>query len=208
MCKCVVGVQFNPCPKTCPINYQMLGGNESYSIIIPPGTAIPDSSQESHLTSNYLIFEIPPSFADNLSDLTLRGDDNVVLCNNTSTCTIRQAETSNLMLFIQESPADPSAVPICNAYESQHDTSPTSVWKLVDDGSCYFEALETKPTPELLAELLKASLYRGEADDVNTTMEFLLDTIPASEAEIVGFLKSLKAVCLDGDLISHRYIAN
>lgn len=164
------------------------------SIVISPSHAVPDTAQESHSTNKLLVFEVPPSL--HLHSLTLRGTDSVVLCDESQTCTLRQAETSNLLLFLQQS--DHHNPPVSNAYGSQHDSLPTSTATVIDSGSCYFEALESRPTPELLIDELQKSIYTGLPDHADTTMAHLLTVIPASRGEIMDFLLALNAVEIQG----------
>lgn len=191
-------------------------GNKTCSIVAPAPHIIADTSQESHEFSNFVIFEVPENFA-NSEYLVLRGDENPVLCTKDQTCSIRQAETSNLMLLIQES-SDPSLssalktnnqepdILTSSAFKSQKINDPSGIFEVVDSGSCYFEALLCKPNPEILRELLcSMPLYNGKNDQTITTMDYLLDNVPASETEIRGFLKTLNAVEINGNIYFYLF---
>jgi hypothetical protein len=179
----------------------MLTQHSAQSLVIPAGTPVPDTSQQSHLHSAFVLFEVPQSFIKDLHTLTIRGTNNPVLSTKDRTCSIRQADTSNLLLLVIETDTltKTDTQVVSPAYQSiQSNKLPDNVCEVLDIGSSYYEALEIRPTPEILIDLLQSHPYKGESGKTDTTMKHLLDIVPASEKEILMFLEQLQAVEIEG----------
>ena len=136
------------------------------------------------------------------SKLIHRGsdEDGAVLCTRSATFSVKEAETSNSLLVV------PSLV-LPDALEKTGERSliPSTVEGVFYK---YLEVLPTQPTTKRLHTVLREKSYKGGKDqDHGLTLSDLLDTVQASEEEIVqgefdgeacwfyaGFLQALRTV--------------
>jgi len=147
------------------------------------------------------LLEMPPHLANSLTEgeiLTLRGssEDGAVLCTQSATFSVKEAETSNSLLVV------PSLV-LPSALEKTGDRAlvPSTVEGVFYK---YLEVLPTQPTTKRLHTVLRQKSYKGGNidQDHGLTLLELLDTVQASEEEIVEGLRSCQAVRVDGEWFS------
>lgn len=157
--------------------------------------------QESTPFSEYTVFEVDNEIASQIEQgmpVVLRGgpDDDAVLCTATKTWSVRQAETSNLLLLFHD--IGLCEGPLSNAYAAVDNKPPITSWMLADSGSQYYQAEPMVPTAEKLFKLLDAQRYSGPDNVTGLAMHDLLDTVQASQAEILELLSSIDAHEIEG----------
>lgn len=145
------------------------------------------------------LLEVPPGLAAELAEgsvFTLRGDreDNVVLCTETHTYAVKEAETSNSLLLVPG-----LSLPSALEKEGERCLTKSSV-----DGVFYkyLDVTPCQPNLKRLVTLLGEKLY-GETSAqeklMGLTMAQLLDSVQASEEQIRQGLKECEAVRVDGE---------
>lgn len=147
------------------------------------------------------LLEMPPDLANSLTEgeiLSLRGnsDDGAVLCTRSATFSVKEAETSNSLLVV------PSLVlPTALEKTGERSLVPSTVEGVFYK---YLEVLPTQPTTKRLHTVLREKSYKGgnNEEDHGLTLSELLDTVQASEEEIIKGLKSCEAVRVDGEWFS------
>lgn len=127
--------------------------------------------------------------------LTIRGDpnDSAVICTDTTTYELKDAETSNSLLLMRDmkwpdegDKGEIRVLPqkICGIYHN------------------YLELRNYKPSFKKLKAVLEMNAYRGkeyeESSAKNYTFEDLLDFIQASKEELKDALKNLQTCNIDG----------
>ena len=113
--------------------------------------------------------------------MILRGnsDEGAVLCTRSATFSVKEAETSNSLLVV------PSLVlPTALEKTGERSLVPSTVEGVFYK---YLEVLPTQPTTKRLHTLLREKSYKGgnNEEDHGLTLSELLDTVQASEEEIV-----------------------
>jgi len=147
------------------------------------------------------LLELPPDLANSLSKgeiLTLRGssDDGAVLCTQNATFSVKEAETSNSLLLVP-SLALPTTLEKTGKRSLVTNTVEGVFYK-------YMEVLPAQPTTKRLHSVLREKSYKGGNSDQEHgwSLSELLDTVQASEEEILEGLKSCQAVRVDGEWFS------
>ncbi len=153
--------------------------------------------------SNVKFMEIDQFLADRLEageSVMLRGnpDDSAVLCAGSKTYDVKEAETSNSLLVLRNLSLPDEAVQNTDTEERR-----LSERRVVASLHRYLELKECKPRLKRLRDLLfarrlssKLELKHDEAPGI--TMADLLDTVQASEEDILTGLASLQACLVDG----------
>jgi len=161
-------------------------------------------SQVVSFTSNMLssedivLLEVTSNVADSLVEgttLVMRGDgdDSAVLCSDTATFDIKEAETSNSMLLL-------SALSFPTDEGINKEGTRSLSWREVSGVFYnYLELVEVRPKMRKLQKQLASNLYSGDKESLKgKSFSQLLDSIQASESELRVGLKKLEAVELEG----------
>jgi len=143
------------------------------------------------------LLEVTPALADSLcagSTLVLRGEegDSAVLCSDSATFDVKEAETSNSMLLLPNLSLPPDEC-VSKGVER------TLAWREVSGVFYkYLELVEVRPRMRKLQTILLENLYTGEEEKVGPTFDHLLDRVQCSEAQLKEGLKNLEAVKVKG----------
>ena len=146
--------------------------------------------------SSVRLLEITPALANQLengSKLIIRGDgeESATLCTETETFDVREAETSNSLLLLDQLKYPDS----CESKTSARELSTSRVTGIFHR---YLEIKKCRPKVSKIRTLLQATPYFGpsSASDPSTGVEFsvLMNTIQASPKELEQGLHDLNAI--------------
>lgn len=151
---------------------------------------------------SFKLLELDDTVLETLTNgekVVIRGntDDMAVLCTQTTTFEIKEAEISNSMLI----------TPQLDIGEDVDDSGPqnTKVSKVISVMNNYYELRHCKPKVAKLKKLLEENMYSGkecEEDEQHQghkyCFEDLLNIVQGSEVEIKESLKKLKACQIEG----------
>lgn len=128
----------------------------------------------------YRLLELDDAERIGSSALTIKsnGSDGAVLCTDTATFVMKRVETSNALLLIDR-PRDAAAV--------------------VASLDAYYECVRAQPSLQRLAQLL------AEAGAEGVALSQLRRRVPASDAELAGALKQLRALTVDESAADPRF---
>ncbi|XP_041975696.1 sister chromatid cohesion protein DCC1 [Aricia agestis] len=188
----------------------------------------PEASKRSNnlklmLLDDYLLKEIEAG-----NDMIFKGDpdENVVLCTNSRTYDVKEAETSNSLLLVpdllfaaatgldetvahdsmdSDTSLDKSNASLDRSTESDDGRPPRRIEHrdILDTFFTYYELKPCKPRLAKLRKLLEPSRYRGPELEYAVdktkllTYEDLLDRVQASRAELADELEKIQAVQVD-----------
>ncbi|KAK2721208.1 sister chromatid cohesion protein DCC1-like [Artemia franciscana] len=151
---------------------------------------------------NSKVFELPKELLEDLKSqkrFVIRGNENdsAVLCTDSATYDMTEAETSNLLL----------AVPELSVPQEIPESEEGRVLKIIEVRKAfqtYFELKPTKPKLKRLREMLQSRLYNGpelemEVDSKTLTFDELCGRIQASEKELKDALDENHAFILNGE---------
>jgi len=175
------------------ISYAKLVEND----LVPLSQVI--SFSDSLISGDLKLLEVPASLANQLvsgSVITLRGDedDPAVLCTDTHTYDIKEAETSNSLLLL-----DDLTLPSTEKDESERRIVPRTVAGVFYK---YLEVLPSQPRLKRLEKILGKNPYGEDSNKaglVGHTLTQLLDKVQADEESIREGLKTCEAVRIDGE---------
>ncbi|KAM9783024.1 sister chromatid cohesion protein DCC1 [Neosynchiropus ocellatus] len=161
------------------------------------------SFSENVSSGDYCLMELDDTLCKHIEagqSLVIRGDkdEHAVLCSGDKTYELKIADTSNMLLFL----------PGCQTPDqftgSQEDTHlvHAQVWGFCNS---YWEVRKRRPKLKKLMRVLMENPYQGPAiggqeEPVGNkyTLQDLLETIQASEAEILQHLETIHACQVDG----------
>uniref|UniRef100_V9KZV4 Sister chromatid cohesion protein DCC1 n=1 Tax=Callorhinchus milii TaxID=7868 RepID=V9KZV4_CALMI len=132
--------------------------------------------------------------------LIIRGDkeEHAVLCNNDKTYDLKIADTSNMLLFLPDC-STPDQLP------SNPSTGCLIHSEIYGFANSYWELRRTRPKLKKLKKLLMENQYEGPSeekqkgsDNRKYTMEDLMDSVQASEQEILQQLQAMHAYKIEG----------
>jgi len=156
------------------------------------------SFTSSLMGENIKLLEVTPEVANGLEAgdvLTMRGEagENSVLCSDTKTFEIKEAETSNSLLLVSQ---------LCFPEQISKTDTRKLGWKNVTGVFYkYLELVEIRPKLRKLKEMLSENPYTEDSKksgQLGPRMEELLDKVQASEEEIREGLKEFECLELEG----------
>ncbi|XP_067126212.1 sister chromatid cohesion protein DCC1 isoform X2 [Centruroides vittatus] len=128
----------------------------------------------------------------------IRGDknDSAVLCTDTKTFEIKEAETSNSLLLLPD-------INFPEEIDNDDKTRIINVKEITDIFHSYFELRASRPNIRKLKTLLEENPYQGEEyekDNVGRkyTFQDLLDVVQASQTELEKALYDIQAYLING----------
>ena len=155
---------------------------------------------ETWMKEDYKLLELSDELSNLLTDgdtLTIRGEgeDEAVLCTKNKTYEIKAADTSNCLLLLPQ-----VLTPKTHDFSSEMHLVQLPV---LSSFNSYFEVKPSRARLGRLKQILKEHCFSGTADntDLKLTTEMLLDTVQASEEELIEGLKQLGAIQLENQWI-------
>ncbi|KAJ3258069.1 Sister chromatid cohesion protein DCC1 [Boothiomyces macroporosus] len=177
--------------------------------------ALPPQDEQQNTDKKIMLLQVPMDIAKRIEageEFHFRGnpDDEAVLCTETKTFKIRYAETSNLMLVLDQSkekingsPSDEQNKENCdlsNAYQSIFGKKPLHLEStVIDSGNVFLDLVEIKPNFDPLFKRLIP--YKGQDKEYEQEMVTTTDILQfcqASEIEVMEYLKSIEAMEING----------
>jgi len=144
------------------------------------------------------LLEVPKSLANQLEEgsvLVLRGEgeDSAVICNDSTTYDIKEAETSNSLLLLEDLSLPPSDA------VSKVERRTLAMRQVSGIFMTYLELKEIRPKLRKLTRLLSEKPFTGEGEESGHSLAALLDTVQGSEDELREALASMDAVRVGGE---------
>lgn len=148
---------------------------------------------ETWMKEDYRLLELSDELSSLLTDgdtLTIRGEgeDEAVLCTKNKTFELKAADTSNCLLLL------PSAqTPKTHDFSGEMELIRLPV---LSSFNSYFEVKPSRARLGRLKQILKEHCFSGNTQDTDSrlTTEMMLDTVQASEEELIEGLKQLGAI--------------
>ncbi|XP_049585991.1 sister chromatid cohesion protein DCC1 [Syngnathus scovelli] len=154
-------------------------------------------------SADYCLMELDDTLCKHIEagdSLVIRGDkdEHAVLCTGDRTYDLKIADTSNLLLFL---PGCKTPDQLTSSQESTHLVH-AQIWGFCNS---YWEVRRQRPKLKKLLKVLRENPYEGpglpgqQENTENTyTKDDLLETIQASEEELMNHLKAIHACQING----------
>lgn len=147
-------------------------------------------------SSEVSLIELPPDVVlalKNQEEVCIRGrkDDNAILCTESKSYTLKEAEVSNSLLL------SPNLI-FPDSFDKSKEFESVSVNSLNFN---YFELKKTVASKRRIEEILRENPFSGKSSEKNLrkySTEDLMREIQASERELIDGLREIKACEIDG----------